>query len=107
MSMTEKQPLIECIEEDAKEPSPLLVTWQSVLNCIYRRILLRRNQFIVVVLYAIFTMLIAGLYIVSFYLTGVTNSTHVDIVPVYRESNVLGMEGLLSKKYDTIKDIET
>ncbi|XP_030567178.1 uncharacterized protein LOC115767148 isoform X2 [Drosophila novamexicana] len=95
MSMTEKQPLIECIEEDAKEPSPLLVTWQSVLNCIYRRILLRRNQFIVVVLYAIFTMLIAGLYIVSFYLTGVTKSTHVDIVPVYRESNVLGMEGYL------------
>ncbi|XP_032290855.1 uncharacterized protein [Drosophila virilis] len=90
--MTEKQPLIECIEENAKEPSPLPVTWKSVLNCIYRRISLRRNQFIVVVLYTIFTMLIAGFYIVSFYLRGVTKSTHVDIVPVYRESNVLGME---------------
>ncbi|XP_070064614.1 uncharacterized protein [Drosophila virilis] len=93
--MTEKQPLIECIEENAKEPSPLPVTWKSVLNCIYRRISLRRNQFIVVVLYTIFTMLIAGFYIVSFYLRGVTKSTHVDIVPVYRESNVLGMEGYL------------
>ncbi|XP_064542248.1 uncharacterized protein LOC135431197 isoform X2 [Drosophila montana] len=95
MSMTEKQPLLECIEENAKEPYSLPVTWKSVLSYIYRRISLRRNRFIVEVLYAIFTMLIAGFYILCFYLTGVAKPRRVDIAPVYRDTNVFGMEGYL------------